>query len=421
MHHGLSIGICIGIMVAGLVILFECCILHVGLVHLFLASIGLVISSLLVFIIFSIIERKVCHHQGKPCTCRYNTILNKFCGDCIFYQDSLSPTTGLQNRCETAEISSAIQDPATGYEGDRKDKPIRGPRPQKAVSTIIGVILIIFLVISLSGVMYVLITGLASSVQKTAYVATEADIMPISPGIHAISVMHRGGDAMFFEGQAPDAQYEVRFVVDIDDVSFVVRTAGRFLSDDTTWSPGDRVIIFLTSDGFFLSNDLVKITGAAVLPDGTISVRIIDNTNSQLIAYQGVGAVRGGETETPTPVPTTPVTTVPTTIPTTLPTVTPTPLPTPYQTCSDCAPGESFTVGFTWALRPPWTDPLHIRFNGSSSPQPNSWTWSFGDGGTGSGPVTDHRFSSSGSYLITLTVKRMQSPCSCTYYQWITV
>jgi len=292
----------------------------------------------------------------------------------------------------------------------------------KAVSTLVGLILIIFLVVAMAGIIYVLIFGLVSSIEKTAYVVTGAKIIPIAQNIDGIEVVHRNGDTMYYENQTRDAQYEVRFMVDTSEESSVVITDPSFLSSDTTWSPGDLVIIFRKADGYYLANDPALISGAIPFPPGSVGVRIIDNTHSQLIAYEGAGTIGSGPTSTPTTEPTTvptttPPTTIPTTVPTTVPTISPTPTPTPVQNCFNCGPGEGFTVSFTTQIR----GPLTIRFKDDSSPQPNTRSWSFGDGSSANGELIDHTFPATGTYQITLTVKRNNSPCTCSLTRWITV
>ena len=52
--------------------------------------------------------------------------------------------------------------------------------------------------------------------------------------------------------------------------------------------------------------------------------------------------------------------------------------------------------------------PLSVTFDGSGSTSPNgtvtSWTWSFGDGASGAGPLTTHMYPTPGTYTATLTV-----------------
>lgn len=165
---------------------------------------------------------------------------------------------------------------------------------EHAVTPTVSVILILFLVVALAGIIYVIIFGLASSVEKTAYVATDAQIVNITPEIQAIEVMHRNGDIMYYEGQGDNVQYEVRFIVDTRDNAPVVKVNPSFLTSDKTWSPGDRVIIFNRTDGYYLTNDISLINGAISPSQGPLSVRIIDNTHDQLIANRGVGGTTGG-------------------------------------------------------------------------------------------------------------------------------
>lgn len=103
-----------------------------------------------------------------------------------------------------------------------------------------------------------------------------------------------------------------------------------------------------------------------------------------------------------------------TTIP---PTSTPSPTPTPFQECNQCGPGEEFLVAFTTKD----IDTHSIRLKDDTTPQPNTRFWTLGDGNSESGEIIDHTYLSAGSYLITLTVKKNNNPCTCTLRKWITV
>ena len=155
-------------------------------------------------------------------------------------------------------------------------------RKEKAVSNIIGIILILALVVILAAITLAMLSGNISGVEKTAYVAPEVGFVNISPSIEGITVMHKGGDVMYYEGLKHDAEYEVRFVVNTSEELSIVKTNQSLMSDDTTWSPGDTIIIFRTADGYFLTNDPSKITGAIPIPPGLVIIRIIDNTNGSV-------------------------------------------------------------------------------------------------------------------------------------------
>lgn len=51
-----------------------------------------------------------------------------------------------------------------------------------------------------------------------------------------------------------------------------------------------------------------------------------------------------------------------------------------------------------------------VSFTGASTGSPTSWAWTFGDGSTGTGQTTSHKYSTAGSYAVTLTV----SDSTCT-------
>ena len=64
-------------------------------------------------------------------------------------------------------------------------------------------------------------------------------------------------------------------------------------------------------------------------------------------------------------------------------------------------------ANFTWSPLEPKAGQI-VTFNGSSSTPDGgtivSYAWSFGDGGTGSGEVATHVYSSAGNYTVSLNV-----------------
>jgi len=289
-----------------------------------------------------------------------------------------------------------------------------------AVSAVVGVILMVFLVVALSGVMYVIIYGLIFPVEKTAYVVTDAQLVNSSDGVWVLSLIHRNGDVMEYAGMTQNPRYEVLFMVETEGQVFPVMTDPALLSD-STWSPGDHLYFFRNATGFLFTDNRSQISSAISYNPGPVSIRVVDNTHHQLVATPQAGMTTPAisPTPSPTPVPTTVTPTPsPTPVPTTVtPTPSPTPFPTPNEGCVNCAPGQSFTVAFTTQVLG-----VHkVRFKDASSPQPNLRAWLFGDGGSASGELVDHTFPAAGTYLITLTVKKNNNPCTCTRTQWITV
>lgn len=73
------------------------------------------------------------------------------------------------------------------------------------------------------------------------------------------------------------------------------------------------------------------------------------------------------------------------------------------SSCGNSPPNAHFTVSHTSG-----TEPLWVFFNASSSSDPDgsivSYSWTFGDGTSGSGVTTSHTFWQAGFYLVRLTV-----------------
>jgi len=80
---------------------------------------------------------------------------------------------------------------------------------------------------------------------------------------------------------------------------------------------------------------------------------------------------------------------------------------TDYQTIQVADAGETPTAVFSASPTSGGT-PLTVTFNAAGSSDPDgsidSYTWSFGDGGTGSGVNVLHTYATSGTYTATLTV-----------------
>jgi PKD repeat protein len=82
--------------------------------------------------------------------------------------------------------------------------------------------------------------------------------------------------------------------------------------------------------------------------------------------------------------------------------------------------GPNFPYGADFSATPnPALPGQNVKFDGStahtscyaffSSCAADTWTWDFGDGATGSGPVVQHAYASPGSYTVQLTA------CYCHY------
>ena len=91
---------------------------------------------------------------------------------------------------------------------------------------------------------------------------------------------------------------------------------------------------------------------------------------------------------------------------------------TSQQTISVTNPSSTLTASFTYTPSSPQTG-QSVTFTGTASggTSPYTFTWSFGDGSTGTGASTTHTYSLVGSYVVTLTVVDSGSPQQTTTSQ----
>ncbi|WP_299962787.1 PKD domain-containing protein [Methanoregula sp.] len=80
------------------------------------------------------------------------------------------------------------------------------------------------------------------------------------------------------------------------------------------------------------------------------------------------------------------------------------------------SPGASFTSTETSG-----SCPLTIQFIDTSSNSPNSWVWSFGDGGTSTLQNPSHKYVTSGTYTVTMTATNSGGSDTDTETDYITV
>lgn len=73
--------------------------------------------------------------------------------------------------------------------------------------------------------------------------------------------------------------------------------------------------------------------------------------------------------------------------------------------------GPDLVADFAWAPNAPQVG-QPIQFSDRSTGEPDSWTWSFGDGATSTQENPEHAYADPGTYPVTLTVARRNDPSS---------
>src|SRR5207247_1514823 len=91
---------------------------------------------------------------------------------------------------------------------------------------------------------------------------------------------------------------------------------------------------------------------------------------------------------------------------------------TSQQTVSVTSPPPALTASFTFSPSSPQVGQT-VSFSGSASGgvSPYSYSWSFGDGSTGTGSSVTHAYASTGSFTVVLTVRDTGSPQQTTTSQ----
>jgi PKD repeat protein len=277
-------------------------------------------------------------------------------------------------------------------------------RTDTGISEVASETLIIAMIVVLTVVIGMLVFGIISSPEKTAYLVPQFSIINVSDK-SVITVFDRGGDPVYFNG-SPLAKYKAELYVDTQAGSFRAIPVPAL----TVFKPGDRIYAYYTGSGFVLTNAMAGVTFVS-LPAGKISVRFVDVTSGVLISREDLvkGIATLTVTATPTGTPTTGTTTTSTTTTTTTATSTTTTTTTSTATVTSTPTATTTTPLPTLAANfnaAPAGGSRTIKFTDSSTGNPTSWSWDFGNGATGSGQPINYHYSAAGSYSVKLTVTR---------------
>jgi hypothetical protein len=173
------------------------------------------------------------------------------------------PPEGIYSICNEASVR--------GFQVKKQD--------EEGLSEIMDSTLIIALGLVLAVVVAVLVFGVFTPVDKTAYLVPQFGIGNVS-GHTFITIFNRGGEPVYFYG-SPQAKYKAELYVDTQSGSYKAVPAPTL----GVFKPGDRIYVFYTGSDFVVTNTLSGFTFPS-LPSGKITVKLVDATSGVLIAKE---------------------------------------------------------------------------------------------------------------------------------------
>ncbi len=248
---------------------------------------------------------------------------------------------------------------------------------EDGVSEIVAVLLLVALGMILSALVFAGILSFAGSMERTAYVAVDAEESPPGKGVRITSM---AGDTLVIGGGADEIPLEIM----VDDTFGAQPT---ITSKRLVFSPGSSICVWWDGENYY-AEDTFPSDGTSKDLRLPLSIRLIDGRHHTLIARVGDGSSTSPSTGTPG-------TTV--TAQTTTTTVTTEPLTTSSGLTVD------FDVPYVIMKQ-------EATFEGRViTGEPNSWTWTFTDTGgkseTRSDQTVHYTFNNSGSgWTVSLTV-----------------
>lgn len=163
-----------------------------------------------------------------------------------------------------------------------------------AVNEVIASILIVALVIALAVIIGGIVFGLIVIQPKSAYIPPEVKVVSYTNGTpQAISLYSRGGDMAVLDSKG-GANYALGIYVDTPTLSYTaVPDAGV-----RTLNPGQTLYVYWDDPEYRITDNLGSI--GSVLPNGQLTLRIVDE-NAKLLVYNQGMTISGGWTVSPTP------------------------------------------------------------------------------------------------------------------------
>lgn len=252
---------------------------------------------------------------------------------------------------------------------------------EDGVSEIVAVLLLVALGMILSALVFGGILSFAGSMERTAYVAVDAEESPPGKGIRITSM---AGDVLVIGGGEDEIPLEIM----VDDTFGAQRT---ITSKRLVFAPGSSICVWWDGKNYS-AEDTFPPSGPPENLRSPLSIRLIDGRHHTLVArvFDAVPSSVSPGTTVPITLPTTELTTAVTTV-----------ITTPTTTTSTIQ--ADFDVPYVIMKQ-------NALFEGRVIVgEPVTWTWTFTDTGgkseTRNGQTARYTFTNSGSgWKVTLTV-----------------
>jgi hypothetical protein len=146
-----------------------------------------------------------------------------------------------------------------------------------AVSTLIGVIVMVNLVVLLTVILSAFLVG--SLPQKTAYFVADAQYS-IQNGYPVVTLVHRAGDTGYLSGPGTGHSLAILVTSGGSTITAVPDPAGL------RWSPGTTLFITRSGSGYTVTSDPARIQGTPqAFPGRDVTVSVLD-TGGNILVYQ---------------------------------------------------------------------------------------------------------------------------------------
>lgn len=166
----------------------------------------------------------------------------------------------------------------------------RPDKRESAVSALIGVILVLFLMVLLTGIISAVLMGFLSGMSfKSAYIVVDAQYSTQN-GYPSVTLMHLQGDPGYLsEANTGGTGYPLIIRIETVDGSSVVVP----LPPGQIWKPGTLLFVTHSDTGYVVTADRTQIPGSRLnFPGNDIRISVIDALN-QVLVYSKTFIING--------------------------------------------------------------------------------------------------------------------------------